>query len=229
MSKNRRGKHSHATPVVGAGTLSRAERYAKGKALRSHVPREQHGKWTPSPHRRNPADLVMESSEGRIPELVPIRNGRMLRSPFTFYRGAASVMAADLAYDAGHRNPRADLRRLPPAQSGLLRDARAPLDRRHQRFRRDVAGPVGVGRQATCGQFRSRVPVERVFERRPTRRRARMRAFVSKMDGAICRHASARRVVCKHRHHDGAGAIPRRSVGRPHAQTTRQGRDADGG
>lgn len=76
---------------------SRGERYAAGKALRRRVPREQHGEWTPSHNRRDPVELVIESSKGRIPELIPIRYGRMMVSPFTFYRGTANIMAADLA------------------------------------------------------------------------------------------------------------------------------------
>jgi uncharacterized protein (DUF2252 family) len=61
------------------------------------VPREQHAEWTPSRKRRDPVELVIESSKGRIPELIPIRYGRMMVSPFTFYRGTANIMAADLA------------------------------------------------------------------------------------------------------------------------------------
>jgi uncharacterized protein (DUF2252 family) len=75
----------------------RNERYSAGKALRRRVAREQHCAWTPSPNRRDPVELVIESSNGRIPELIPIRYARMRVSPFTFYRGAANIMAADLA------------------------------------------------------------------------------------------------------------------------------------
>src|SRR5260370_19654819 len=74
----------------------RQERDAAGKALRQRVPRQKHGEWTPPRNRRDPVELVIESSQGRIPELVPIRYGRMMVSPFTFYRGAANIMAADL-------------------------------------------------------------------------------------------------------------------------------------
>jgi Uncharacterized protein conserved in bacteria (DUF2252) len=65
----------------------RKERYAAGKALRQRVARELQGEWTPGRHRRDPVELVIESSKGRIPELIPIRYGRMMVSPFTFYRG----------------------------------------------------------------------------------------------------------------------------------------------
>ena len=76
---------------------NRDQRYAAGKALRDRVPREQHGEWKAPRKRPDPVDLVTESSKGRIPELIPLRYGRMSVSPFTFYRGAALNMAADLA------------------------------------------------------------------------------------------------------------------------------------
>ena len=83
--------------VPPAPHANREERYAAGKALRDRVPREQHGEWKAPRDRPDPVDLVIESSKGRIPELIPIRYGRMSVSPFTFYRGAALNMAADLA------------------------------------------------------------------------------------------------------------------------------------
>src|SRR5574337_112127 len=73
------------------------ERRAKGKALRDAVPRVSHGGWKAPRERRDPVEILLESNEGRVPELVPIRFGRMVESPFAFYRGAAAVMAADLA------------------------------------------------------------------------------------------------------------------------------------
>lgn len=76
---------------------SRNERRAAGKALREKVPREQHGDWKPAHRRPDPVGLIIESSKGRIPELIPIRNGRMSQSAFAFYRGTATIMAADLA------------------------------------------------------------------------------------------------------------------------------------
>ncbi len=91
------GRHGGEDAATPARPPNRAERQAAGKALRERVPREQHGEWTPPHHRRDAVDLVIESSQGRIPELVPIRYGRMAVSPFTFYRGAANIMAADLA------------------------------------------------------------------------------------------------------------------------------------
>ena len=73
------------------------ERTARGKAARADVPRSVHANWEPPPHRPDPVELLEEQARTRAPELVPIRYGRMLVSPFTFYRGAAYLMASDLA------------------------------------------------------------------------------------------------------------------------------------
>src|SRR6476659_6939264 len=74
-----------------------AERAARGKAARAEVPRSSHAGWEPPPQRPDPVELLEEQAQTRVPELVPIRYGRMLVSPFTFYRGAAYLMASDLA------------------------------------------------------------------------------------------------------------------------------------
>src|SRR6478736_6931487 len=77
--------------------LNVAERVARGRAARSEAPRSSHGSWEPVADRRDPIALLEGQADVRVPELVPIRNGRMLASPFTFFRGAALIMAADLA------------------------------------------------------------------------------------------------------------------------------------
>jgi uncharacterized protein (DUF2252 family) len=77
--------------------LTPAERAARGKAARAEVPRSVHGEWQPASDRRDPVELLEEQAAARVPELVPLRYGRMLVSPFTFFRGAAYPMAADLA------------------------------------------------------------------------------------------------------------------------------------
>ena len=73
------------------------ERAANGKAARAVAPRACHGEWAPAADRPDPVELLEEQAASRVPELVPIRYGRMLVSPFTFFRGAAYPMAADLA------------------------------------------------------------------------------------------------------------------------------------
>jgi uncharacterized protein (DUF2252 family) len=73
------------------------ERRKEGKTLRDAVSRHSHAGWKAPDGRRDPVEILLESNEGRIPSLIPIRFGRMMQSPFAFYRGSASVMAADLA------------------------------------------------------------------------------------------------------------------------------------
>jgi uncharacterized protein (DUF2252 family) len=77
--------------------FSLADRFAAGKALRVSVPRSAHAGWKPTSDRPDPIDVLEASNEGRLKELIPIRYGRMLASPFAFLRGAAAVMAHDLA------------------------------------------------------------------------------------------------------------------------------------
>jgi uncharacterized protein (DUF2252 family) len=73
------------------------ERASRGKAARGRVPRSDHAAWQPSGERRPVVELLLEQAAEREPELVPIRHGRMLASPFAFFRGTAALMAADLA------------------------------------------------------------------------------------------------------------------------------------
>jgi len=81
---------------IPAKNSPRAERYGAGRALRKRVTREGHAECPPASN-RDPAAILAETDDARIPELLPIRYERMLRSPFTFLRGAAAVMAHDLA------------------------------------------------------------------------------------------------------------------------------------
>ena len=74
-----------------------AERAARGKAVRAEVPHSAHAAWEAPPHRPDPVDLLEEQAQARVPELAPIRYGRMLTSAFAFYRGGAYLMASDLA------------------------------------------------------------------------------------------------------------------------------------
>jgi uncharacterized protein (DUF2252 family) len=69
----------------------------KGKLARERVKRSSHGEWAPASDRPDPVEVLERQAESRVPELVPLRYGRMLESPFAFYRGGAAVMAADLA------------------------------------------------------------------------------------------------------------------------------------
>jgi uncharacterized protein (DUF2252 family) len=84
------------TPTV-VPHLSVPDRVARGKAARAEVPRSSHAVFEPTAARPDPVELLERQAQTRVPELVPIRYGRMLVSPFTFYRGAAMIMAHDLA------------------------------------------------------------------------------------------------------------------------------------
>ena len=75
----------------------RAERLAAGQAMRDRVPRASHADWAQPDGHRDPIEILEASNRDRLQELVPIRYGRMLRSPFTFLRGSAALMAHDLA------------------------------------------------------------------------------------------------------------------------------------
>jgi uncharacterized protein (DUF2252 family) len=77
--------------------VSVAERVAAGRAARAELPRARNGVFEPAPGRADPITLLERQAKTRVPELLPIRYGRMLVSPFTFYRGAAMIMAGDLA------------------------------------------------------------------------------------------------------------------------------------
>jgi uncharacterized protein (DUF2252 family) len=87
-------QHSRATAVE---HLSEDERAARGKAARKKVPRASLAVWDPPAERPDPVELLRAQEADRVPELVPIRHERMLASPFAFYRGAAVIMASDLA------------------------------------------------------------------------------------------------------------------------------------
>jgi uncharacterized protein (DUF2252 family) len=92
---------SQASPVedrpIFAERPSRAELVARGEAMRKECPRSSHAEWNPPHNRPDPVRLVEKGNLGRIPELIPLRHGRMLPSPYTFYRGTALNMAVDLA------------------------------------------------------------------------------------------------------------------------------------
>ncbi|MGA4544051.1 DUF2252 domain-containing protein [Uniformispora flossi] len=77
--------------------LSPRKRAERGRAARKAAPRASHAVFEPGPDRFDPVDVIEKQSDSRVPELVPIRYGRMSESPFRFYRGAAAIMARDLA------------------------------------------------------------------------------------------------------------------------------------
>src|SRR5512138_1648683 len=72
------------------------QRRAQGEAARARTEPSSHTRWAPAADRPDPVALLEEQNATRVPDLVPVRHGRMMASPFTFYRGAAKIMAADL-------------------------------------------------------------------------------------------------------------------------------------
>lgn len=96
MAKTDKNDRANASPRAAAPYTTVQERRTKGKALRDKVPRATHAGWKAPKDRRDPIELLRETNEGRMIDLVPIRFGRMSASPFAFYRGAAALMAADL-------------------------------------------------------------------------------------------------------------------------------------
>jgi uncharacterized protein (DUF2252 family) len=90
-------KQNGNSKQVSDGYHSPATRRDEGKRLRERTPRETHATWKAPKRRASPIDVLVASNEGRLPELIPIRFGRMLQSPFAFYRGSAGIMAGDLA------------------------------------------------------------------------------------------------------------------------------------
>ena len=93
-----------ALTTTSVGRPNVAERKAAGRAARRAAQRSSHARWEPVADRPDPVGLLAEQNISREPDLVPIRHGRMLVSPFTFFRGAARIMASDLA-----ASPRAGL------------------------------------------------------------------------------------------------------------------------
>ena len=86
-----------AAPQGPVTHVNEDESKAKGKTARAKVPRASQAVFEPAPGRPDPVSLLESQAKTRVPELVPIRYGRMLVSPFTFYRGAALIMASDLS------------------------------------------------------------------------------------------------------------------------------------
>jgi uncharacterized protein (DUF2252 family) len=94
----KKSKDKERNPITPAAKfISREEAYALGKKMREACPRNSHAGWKPPKDRQDPIETVLEAEKGRMPELLPLRHGRMVRSAFTFYRGSALAMAHDLS------------------------------------------------------------------------------------------------------------------------------------
>ena len=96
-TKSRPAASTNSQPAEPVETATADERATAGKAAREKTSRSSHGDWEPAAGRKDPVKLLEDQAKSRVQELVPIRYGRMLASPFTFFRGAAAIMAMDLA------------------------------------------------------------------------------------------------------------------------------------
>ena len=94
------GRHRSTTAkgIAMAARPTPAQRKADGKARRKKVPRSSHGEWSPPADRPDPVETITSQDADRLQWLVPIRHHRMAESPFSFYRGAAKIMASDLSH-----------------------------------------------------------------------------------------------------------------------------------
>ena len=166
--------------------LNVAERVARGKAARAGAalqPRRVRA----AGGRPDPIELLERQAADAGPELVPIRYGRMLVSPFTFYRGAALIMASDLA-----ATPRSGLTvqccgDAHLSNFGVFASPERAARVRRQRLRRDAPGAVGVGRQAPRGEHADRRARQRLSRQGSGADRARHGRAVPHRDGGSSR------------------------------------------
>ncbi len=134
------------------------ERRVKGKKTRELTATSAHAGWKPAGNRPDPVALLEEQNATREPDLVPVRHGRMLVSPFTFYRGAAKIMAADLEH-----TPRAGLEvqlcgDAHLSNFGVFASPERAAAVRPERLRRDAARPVRVRPEADVCELHDRGP-----------------------------------------------------------------------
>ncbi len=100
------GKYTDEEAMLHDNTISpRDDRRVRGEAIRNAIPHEVHAGWKSPANRPDPVQVLEESNAGRLDDLIPLRYGRMMQSPFTFFRGAASLMAMDLSSGKGTKIP----------------------------------------------------------------------------------------------------------------------------
>ncbi len=136
--------------------MTPGERAAIGRTARAKTPRESHAAWEPPADRPDPIALLEEQARSRIADLVPIRYGRMLASPFAFYRGAAVIMASDLSttpQSGIHAQLCGDAHL---ANFGGFASPERDLVFNINDFDETLAWPLGVGCQAPGRQHRDR-------------------------------------------------------------------------
>ena len=136
---------------TGLGRLSPAERVERGRTAREQVPRESHAEFERQQGRPDPLSLLAAQAKSRVPELVPIRWGRMMASPFSYYRGAALPMASDLADTPASGLPVQACGDAHLSNFGIFGSAERRLVFDVNDFD-ETLPPVGVGREAAGRQ-----------------------------------------------------------------------------
>ena len=153
---------------AGPDTTTPGERRALGETVRRQVPREALGQWEPPTDRPDPVEILVEQGRHRVPELLPVRYGRMAVSPFTFLRGAPAIMAHDLSTEPDHTAAHPAVRRRAPVELRLVRAPRsARLIFDLNDFDETLPGPLRVGREAALRQPARRGARARARARRP--------------------------------------------------------------
>ena len=216
------------TVAPGKPVLSREERVALGKEARTRAPRSSHGAWAPASDRRDPVAVFEEEAADRVPGLVPIRYGRMLTSPLSFFRGSASLMAGDLA---GSPNSGIQAQLCGDAHLsnfGLFGSPERQLMFDVNDFDETLPGPVGMGREAARRQLRDPRPGARLQQVRAPLRRARLRPPVPPPDAAVGADEHARGLVRASRGRPAARGRPRCSSVRGADEAGGEGRGAPG-
>ena len=206
--------------------LTPEQRAARGKAARNDVSRGSHGRWVPADDRADPIALLEQQAATRVPELVPIRYGRMLVSPFTFYRGAALIMAADLA-----ATPRSGLTAQLCGDAHLSNFGVFASPERHllfdiNDFDETLPRPVRMGRQAPDRLLRGRRARPRLHRRAAARHRAGLRGRVPITDGGGSGVAEPGRLVPAHQR--GRPRRPARSKAQGQGDQAGAGGDREG-
>ena len=182
------------SPPVDAAA-SADERAAAGKAAREHVSRSSHREWEPAGDRRDPVEVLEGQATTRVPELVPIRYGRMLASPVHLLSRRRGDHGDGPREHPPVRVAGPGMRRCPPLELRRLRRPRSPSGGRRQRLRRDPAGALGVGPEAPRGEFRDRRARPRLHPEGDPRRRPHHGPLLPRGDPGVRNDAKPRRLV----------------------------------
>ena len=175
--------------------LSPDERRVRGKAARAEVPRESHATWSPPADRPDPVALLEEQGKSRVPDLVPVRYGRMMETPFTYYRGAALPMASDLAHTPATGLIVQACGDAHLSNFGMFGSAERKLVFDVNDFDETLPAPVGMGRQAAGRQPGGGRPGEQLQRQGPEEDPAGHGGPVPDGDAAVRGHGRPRRLV----------------------------------